>query len=485
MTSLAVIPPLKRTITDIMDEELYHLPSSPLNVQSTSNNAGAAGVNRSDSPKPASLFRNMSSSVNSSPALGQSSLYAQPVANNLPNLLNIPDSFLDQYNRLNGSNNNLASISPSSSTNNIMDDGYQANQPLDDLKISPFSDYGNPDSINTQPSFIHPNDVYQIPSHPRRRRITTLDDDDGSKSKQKRLKDENYYLFNTDIQPSSLVMNNHDLYSDSLFIPNDNEENNQGYIDPNGPIPGYENDYLMMDHFDEDVEEDLSDDDDDEDDFFNDDNEFDDFIMNSQYEYLPQDDQQYQTQQPPQQPPQQEPEIKPWDMYIKDNLMNGGFIDDFGVNKEEVVDGNPKEILSPPPLTNLNINDHKHEEEDDDDQMVVDDTPMKTAAEISANNPNHQCDKINPSTGKPCNKQFSRPYDLIRHQETIHALKKKIFRCVICEGRLNGGDGNGKQKTFSRGDALSRHIKVKHGLGGKDALDLINEAKKNVEYVSI
>ncbi|KAK7684054.1 hypothetical protein QCA50_012696 [Cerrena zonata] len=270
MTSLAVIPPLKRTITDIMDEELYHLPSSPLNVQSTSNNAGAAGVNRSDSPKPASLFH---------------------------------------------------------------------------------------------------------------------------------------------------------------------------------------------------VEEDFSDDDDDEDDFFNDDNEFDDFIMNSQYEYLPQDDQQYQTQQPPQQPPQQEPEIKPWDMYIKDNLMNGGFIDDFGVNKEEVVDGNPKEILSPPPLTNLNINDHKHEEEDDDDQMMVDDTPMKTAAEISANNPNHQCDKINPSTGKPCNKQFSRPYDLIRHQETIHALKKKIFRCVICEGRLNGGDGNGKQKTFSRGDALSRHIKVKHGLG--------------------
>ena len=101
-----------------------------------------------------------------------------------------------------------------------------------------------------------------------------------------------------------------------------------------------------------------------------------------------------------------------------------------------------------------------------------------SGAEITLNNPNHQCNLINPSTGEPCNKQFSRPYDLIRHQDTIHASMKKIFRCVICEGRLNGGPGNGKEKTFSRGDALSRHIKIKHGLVGQDALDLINEAKE-------
>lgn len=97
----------------------------------------------------------------------------------------------------------------------------------------------------------------------------------------------------------------------------------------------------------------------------------------------------------------------------------------------------------------------------------------------------HVCMLINPNTGNQCNKQFSRPYDLIRHQETIHASLKKIFRCVICEGRLDGGRGNGKSKTFSRGDALSRHIKVKHQLMGKDALELINNAKDNVEYVSV
>lgn len=38
------------------------------------------------------------------------------------------------------------------------------------------------------------------------------------------------------------------------------------------------------------------------------------------------------------------------------------------------------------------------------------------------------------------------------------------------------------KKTFSRNDALSRHIKIKHGIVGDEALELINEAKENVEY---
>lgn len=31
----------------------------------------------------------------------------------------------------------------------------------------------------------------------------------------------------------------------------------------------------------------------------------------------------------------------------------------------------------------------------------------------------HKCERINPSTGKPCNTVFSRPYDLTRHEDTI------------------------------------------------------------------
>ena len=109
-------------------------------------------------------------------------------------------------------------------------------------------------------------------------------------------------------------------------------------------------------------------------------------------------------------------------------------------------------------------------------------SPQQITTAVQKTDELHTCEQINPATGKPCFKHFSRPYDLIRHQETIHARKKRIFRCVICEGREEGGPGNGKSKTFSRGDALSRHIKVKHNLVGKDAATLINMAKDHVEF---
>ena len=35
----------------------------------------------------------------------------------------------------------------------------------------------------------------------------------------------------------------------------------------------------------------------------------------------------------------------------------------------------------------------------------------------------HKCEKINLSTGKRCNSVFSRPYDLTRHDNTIHLLR--------------------------------------------------------------
>lgn len=66
----------------------------------------------------------------------------------------------------------------------------------------------------------------------------------------------------------------------------------------------------------------------------------------------------------------------------------------------------------------------------------------------------HRCEIVNSSTGRSCNKVFSRPYDLIRHQDTIHAPVRKTFKCEIC--------GDNSKTTFSRMDALSRHIRVKH-----------------------
>lgn len=64
----------------------------------------------------------------------------------------------------------------------------------------------------------------------------------------------------------------------------------------------------------------------------------------------------------------------------------------------------------------------------------------------------HRCDRINPSTNKPCNTVFSRPYDLTRHEDTIHNQKRQKLKCEHCD----------EEKTFSRADALTRHYRVVH-----------------------
>ncbi|KAM4066972.1 26S proteasome regulatory subunit-like protein [Hirsutella rhossiliensis] len=64
----------------------------------------------------------------------------------------------------------------------------------------------------------------------------------------------------------------------------------------------------------------------------------------------------------------------------------------------------------------------------------------------------HRCDRINPSTGKSCDTVFSRPYDLTRHEDTIHNARKQKVRCDMCT----------EEKTFSRADALTRHYRVCH-----------------------
>jgi protein RPN4 len=64
----------------------------------------------------------------------------------------------------------------------------------------------------------------------------------------------------------------------------------------------------------------------------------------------------------------------------------------------------------------------------------------------------HYCKRNNPSTGKPCNTAFSRPYDLTRHEDTIHNARKQKVRCQLCT----------EEKTFSRNDALTRHMRVVH-----------------------
>lgn len=78
-------------------------------------------------------------------------------------------------------------------------------------------------------------------------------------------------------------------------------------------------------------------------------------------------------------------------------------------------------------------------------------TSVALAARNSQAGP-HKCERINPTTGKPCNTVFSRPYDLTRHEDTIHNARKQKVRCALCV----------EEKTFSRNDALTRHMRVVH-----------------------
>jgi hypothetical protein len=65
----------------------------------------------------------------------------------------------------------------------------------------------------------------------------------------------------------------------------------------------------------------------------------------------------------------------------------------------------------------------------------------------------HRCERINPSTGRRCDTIFSRPYDLTRHEDTIHNARKIKARCQHCTA---------EEKTFSRRDALTRHMRLVH-----------------------
>ncbi len=75
-----------------------------------------------------------------------------------------------------------------------------------------------------------------------------------------------------------------------------------------------------------------------------------------------------------------------------------------------------------------------------------------TAANRNSQAGPHKCTRLNPNTNKPCNTVFSRSYDLTRHEETVHNRSKVKIQCALCT----------VEKTFSRGDALSRHARVMH-----------------------
>ena len=93
----------------------------------------------------------------------------------------------------------------------------------------------------------------------------------------------------------------------------------------------------------------------------------------------------------------------------------------------------------------------------------------------------YTCRLVNLTTKRPCLAQFSRSYDLTRHQNTVHAKKKLVFRCSECIKKM-GLDGY--DRTFSRLDALTRHCKTKHEhLTLEERQRVTKFAKENIGYV--
>lgn len=106
-----------------------------------------------------------------------------------------------------------------------------------------------------------------------------------------------------------------------------------------------------------------------------------------------------------------------------------------------------------PPATILSPQEKDDNEYSDEDECEdYDAAPNKSKTKIGGP---HRCDWIIPATGQICGTVFSRPYDLVRHQDTIHRAKKLEFKCEICIAA-------GVNKIFSRNDALVRHMRHVH-----------------------
>lgn len=92
----------------------------------------------------------------------------------------------------------------------------------------------------------------------------------------------------------------------------------------------------------------------------------------------------------------------------------------------------------------------------------------------------HECQLPSPDEPrKLCLRRFSRKYELIRHQETVHSKKKKLFKCFVCVKQ----DPTIGPRIFTRHDTLAKHIRVNHRISGKEAKAEVAYSKKHAEIV--
>jgi len=81
------------------------------------------------------------------------------------------------------------------------------------------------------------------------------------------------------------------------------------------------------------------------------------------------------------------------------------------------------------------------------------DSPQRKelASSMSEQSKPYRCNKISPSTGKPCDTAFARRTAWTRHENTIHNPPKEAIICKICPWI-----------EFNRRDSLLRHSRRHH-----------------------
>lgn len=438
---------------------------------------------------------------------------ALPQIDPMSTFSNLSDNVIDHYQRMNSSN--LAITSGSS----LYPDLYQLTPTQTaDQSLRQFSSNTTYSSYEQSLQFPPLSNYTPDPSLIRtmsktarmRSRIQTLDPH--LLTLPNKRKDEESFHFSSDILPSNFLtsqnyFNPSDSLDSSFFVP----KNDDMSVINLAPVPGYEGDYLQLDGLEEDAEY-LSEDSDDgdyfqdDDDYIDEDYNFPDLVnaVNSINSINPMNlNLVSQLNNVTPIPPSSDymrgfemnnhPEVNFPDDLIQETInfdramtldndksleqktgeIEMGYLEDNLGDEMEAPESNESEVVVAPQSDEIEDIGKNYDED------YCSPLEHSRSTKISTNDGHY--DKS--STCQICLKQFSRPYDLVRHENTVHATKKKIFRCVICEDRLHGGPGNGKSKTFSRADALTRHVKMKHGLEGNNATNLVNDAKENVEYV--
>lgn len=175
MTSLAVLPLLKRTMTDMMDEELYQIPSSPIFTTTNNNNNNGKQEGAGDNYNDGFNLNNTTTTTNYNHTSNRNSVSSSPnlpfaqlnttrdsfynnnanqnnSSNNLGNMLNIPDSFLEQITTKEGIDQFKLQQQQQNQQTLIPDSEYP--QDSQSTYINPFTNYANPNS------FIRPSQAF-------------------------------------------------------------------------------------------------------------------------------------------------------------------------------------------------------------------------------------------------------------------------------------------------------------------------------------